>query len=225
MPTGCCRSWETLGCRRRSATERPRQALRFTWDATTDQMVSVYDEVLAHPRLNLGVHRPLRHPSPSVRICHSSSHGHYQRIRTLTCGNVELTTSRPARTVRLAPSSRSTDRGDRTRFRSRRKAETEPGEPTKAARPDAELRGADEGRKAGTEPSGPGRRRKDEAGSGPRRNALGGPQGSPAAAGAPQGEPLGSRRSERLRASRTRRARRSAPRRRGGCLEHLSPRG
>ena len=30
--------------------EAARQALRFTWDATTDQMVSVYDEVLAHPR-------------------------------------------------------------------------------------------------------------------------------------------------------------------------------
>ncbi len=29
--------------------EAARQALRFTWDATTDQMVSVYDEVLAHP--------------------------------------------------------------------------------------------------------------------------------------------------------------------------------
>ena len=30
--------------------EAARQALRFTWDATTDQMVSIYDEVLAHPR-------------------------------------------------------------------------------------------------------------------------------------------------------------------------------
>jgi D-inositol-3-phosphate glycosyltransferase len=30
--------------------EAARQALRFTWDATTDQMVSVYDEVLADPR-------------------------------------------------------------------------------------------------------------------------------------------------------------------------------
>jgi len=40
--------------RRQSAfgEEAARQALRFTWDATTDQMVRVYDEVLAdpHPR-------------------------------------------------------------------------------------------------------------------------------------------------------------------------------
>ena len=41
------RSCETRGCRRAFGDEAARHALRFTWDATTDEMVRVYDEVLA----------------------------------------------------------------------------------------------------------------------------------------------------------------------------------
>ncbi len=68
------------------------------------------------------------------------------------------------------------------------------GAPTKAARLEAE-------------PPGLGGLREDEAGSAPGGTSSDGSQGSPAAHGAPQGEPAGGRRSERLRASRTRRAR------------------
>ena len=152
---------------------------------------------------------------------------HYQRIHALTCGNVELTMprSRPYSSPRSKQSKHrreETGRGSGAAERRRRNRENrrrpqgqtrDSGEPTKAARPEAE-------------PSGPGRRRKDEAGSGPRRHTLGWAAGEPRrrgsaarraggrqAIGAPSGEPnppgtVGHRRDER-----------------GGCLEHLSPRG
>ena len=94
-------------------------------------------------------------------------------------------------------------RGDRTRFRSRRKAATEPGEPTKAARPDAEPRAPT---KVARPDSGTFRTRQTPQGRSrvrPHRGTPSGePEGSPAAAGSAARRVLGGRRSERLRASR-----------------------
>ena len=136
--------------------EGSRQALRFTWDATTDEMVGGLRRgarrlrtsppvlVLGGP-LTCGSTVRCDEASTSVTLCRSSSRALDLRIHALTCGNVKLTPAAVDRIVRLAPSSRSSRREESERGeRNRRKAGNRTGEPTKAARPDAEPRGAGE---------------------------------------------------------------------------------
>jgi hypothetical protein len=75
--------------------------------------------------------------------------------------------------VRLAPSSRSIDARRSGEVPEQPQGGPEPGEPTKAARPDAELRGTDEGCEAGSGASRTWPTPKGRSRFGPRRHVFG----------------------------------------------------
>ena len=138
-------------------------------------------------RLTCSVHGPLRRwvtvrSDLSLFPCCAR----YQRVHALTCGNAGVEPCQVPFPVQFAfaPPGRSIDaRRPDEGSGAARKAETEPGEPTKAARPDAGRVEPTKAARPEAEPPGPGRRRKDEAGPAPGGTPSGGPQGSPAAAG------------------------------------------
>ena len=165
---------------------RSRQALRFTWDATTDQMVAVYDECSRAPR---------RRPRPLL-TCEFIAAVTLVTFRSLL--SLFLAGPLPAhlypdlrkRRVDHAPRPPySSPRSKQSKHRreetgrgsgSRRKAATEPGTTDEGRKARRGTRGAGEGRKARQRsPSGHGRGRKDEAGSEPRRAPRADAQGSP----------------------------------------------
>ena len=86
-------------------------ALRFTWDVTTDEVASVYGELLSSACRSLSCDDAER--SPARRLCHSFSRGPDLHVCGLTCGNVGLTPPGAADTFRIASSGPS-DRDEET---------------------------------------------------------------------------------------------------------------